>query len=116
MTRATDDRTRRIRYLRVAQVFAEQQPLGRRGREATKGFIIPDQLQPDRRMGAICEMKVFGPIESAWRGYLSLRDPAGASHAAGPPKSALPSLGWGIPAQKNIKIGSSRGNGGYLPL
>jgi hypothetical protein len=28
-------------------------------------------------------------IESAWRGLLSLRDPAGAEHAAGPPEFLL---------------------------
>ena len=28
-------------------------------------------------------------IESAWRGFLSLRDPAGAAHAAGPPEAPV---------------------------
>src|SRR5262249_55092338 len=30
--------------------------------------------------------------ESAWRGFLSLRDPAGAAHAAGPPAPHRPSV------------------------
>jgi len=29
---------------------------------------------------------VFGKTQSAWRSLLSLRDPAGTSHAAGPPE------------------------------
>ena len=60
-------------------------PPGRQGREATRSLIIRDQLHRDRHIGAICEMKDYGPFDSAWRGLLSLRDPTGAAHAVGPP-------------------------------
>ncbi|HEY2252960.1 MAG TPA: hypothetical protein VGH74_17935, partial [Planctomycetaceae bacterium] len=36
----------------------------------------------------ICEWKAARPFESAWRSLLSLRDPAGAAHTAGPPDVA----------------------------
>ena len=69
-------------------------PAGRTGREATRSFSIRDQFHRDRHIGAICESKDFGPIEPERCRFLSLRDPADATHAAGPPDvvSAHPEL------------------------
>jgi len=33
-------------------------------------------------------------MESGWRGFVSLRDPAGAAHAAGPPESVHHAERW----------------------
>jgi hypothetical protein len=58
-------------------------PSGRRGRAATRGIAIRNHfwLRFSVLEHRVCELA----LESAWRGFLSLRDPAGAKHAAGPP-------------------------------
>ena len=40
----------------------------------------------EKPSGANYEANAFRQIELAWRGFLSLRDPAGAAHTAGPPR------------------------------
>ena len=62
-------------------------PTGRLGRAATGGFIIRDQLFRDRSKGEMWNRAFVLAVEPAWRGLLSLRDPAGAAHAAGPPSA-----------------------------
>src|SRR5437868_5599216 len=59
--------------------------LGRRGREATRGYIICVNLSQDRLNGENWDRAFFRTVDQARRGLLSLRDPAGAAHAAGPP-------------------------------
>src|SRR5579863_6856268 len=43
------------------------------------------RLGPSDACMSNVNMNLVSEIESAWRGFLSLRDPAGAKHAAGPP-------------------------------
>ncbi len=48
--------------------------------------VIRDQLHRDRQAhGRDLRDDRFWLIWTAWRGFLSLRDPAGAAHMAGPP-------------------------------
>src|SRR5262249_58108907 len=68
-------------------------PTGRPGRASDKkprhaGWLAIGQLMPSIRsptsVGGPARQR---PFKRAWRGFLSLRDPAGAAHAAGPPDS-----------------------------
>jgi len=62
-------------------------PAGRRGRDATRGFIICDHFQTTSTERKNCELNGLWPIVAEWRGLLSLRDPTRPTHAVGPPES-----------------------------
>ena len=61
-------------------------PEGRPGREATRGCTRREQLHRNGQTRALCQTTGFPSVEPAWRGFLSLRDPTGATHAVGPPE------------------------------
>jgi len=75
-----------IRKLAAADGGEWPDPLGRSGRDATRGFIIGNRFHVTVQL---CHSHhgCHAQFESAGRSLLSLRDPTGASHAAGPPDS-----------------------------
>jgi hypothetical protein len=51
-------------------------PEGRLDRDATRSITIRKHFSGERpNNDASCERKVFEAIDTAWRGFLSLRDP-----------------------------------------
>jgi len=63
-------------------------PSGRSGRAATRSRTI--RIQKPNDVPDACNL-AFGPnfqLSAYGGGFLSLRDPAGATHAAGPPMSS----------------------------
>src|SRR5579863_37025 len=62
----------------------------RPGREATRSCIIRDRFQVEGHAEGDTRRNDSQRIVSAWRGFLSLCDQAGASHTAGPPGSHFP--------------------------
>src|SRR5258707_5105452 len=61
-------------------------PEGRPGRAATRSCIIREQSRRRRHSRVSSESNDYGPFESEWCRFLSLRDPTGAAHAVGPPE------------------------------
>jgi D-alanyl-D-alanine carboxypeptidase len=64
-------------------------PSGRSGRAATRSHTIRVPKQIDFQDARALASRVDIAIDPARRSFLSLRDPAGAKHAAGPPNSSL---------------------------